>query len=118
MKKINVFLIFSFFYSIFCHSAGTEIEIKQLQEINDRSFEKMESARAEVNNSIKKQIKNTPEKKKFILDLKKSWESTIQKKCTVEIFESLNTDGEIAYRNDCLAREYQQEKTFFDNIYP
>ncbi|MEG3128707.1 hypothetical protein SC171_09920 [Pantoea cypripedii] len=118
MRKINVFLIYSFFYPLFCYSAGTEIEIKQLQEINDRSFEKMEAARAEADGSIKNQIKNLPERKKAILDLKKSWESTIQKKCTVEIFESLHTDGEIAYRNNCLEREYQQEKIFFDNIYP
>lgn len=118
MRKINLFIFLTFYYSMLCYSAGTEIEIKQLQEINDRSFKKMEEARAEANNSIKNQIKNTPEKKKLILDLKKSWESTIQKKCTVEIYESLNTDGEIAYRNDCLVREYQLEKKFFDNIYP
>lgn len=118
MKVINNVLIPLSFFSTFCYSAGTEIEIKQLQEINDRSFEKMEVARREVNEAIEKQIKNTPERQGVLLDLKKSWESTIQKKCIAEIYESLSTDGEIAYKNDCLFREYQQEKTFFDNTYP
>ncbi|WP_416412957.1 hypothetical protein [Pantoea sp. App145] len=118
MKKINALFIFLFFYSVLCHSAGSQIEIEQLQEINDRSFEKMEAARKEANKSIENQIKNTPERKKAILDLKKSWESTIQKKCTIEIYESLNTDAEIATRNRCLSSEYLKEKIFFDNVYP
>ncbi|QGY28406.1 hypothetical protein [Pantoea cypripedii] len=108
MRDIRIFCLLIAF-SLNAHAAFTEPEMSQLAEINEKVLEKVEMAKKDLD----KTIKRIPEEKRRILDLKKSWEVTIQKKCTLEIFESLHRDAEIAERSSCLVDEYKAESEFF-----
>lgn len=70
------------------------------------------------NKAINEQVINTPEKKEYILSLKKSWSETIYKKCQLSIFESLNTDAETAGMNKCLSTEYLLGSDYFKGLFP
>jgi hypothetical protein len=78
MRDIRVFCLLIAF-SLNAHAAFTEPEMSQLAEINEKALEKVEMAKKDLDKAIKETIKNIPEEKRRILDLKKSWEVTIQK---------------------------------------
>lgn len=90
--------------------------MSQLADINEKALKKVEVSREILNETIRKTIANLPEEKERILDLKKIWEITIQKKCTLKIFESLHRDAEIAARCSCLVGEYKDKNDFFEKL--
>jgi hypothetical protein len=112
MRDIRVFCLLIAF-SLNAHASFTEPEMSQLAEINEKALEKVEMAKKDLDKTIKETIIKIPEEKRRILDLKKSWEVTIQKKCTLKIFESLHRDAEVAERSSCLVDEYKAESEFF-----
>lgn len=115
MKKMIQHVIFyGLIYSAGGHAAFTEPEMSQLQAINDNSEKEMKSSLNSLNDTLNRITKDMPERKKEILDLSQSWNKTIEKKCQVKIYDSLNTDAEIAERNACLTSEYKSEKEFMD----
>jgi len=63
-------------------------------------------------------IEDNPEKKRLILELRKSWDLTIEKKCQFEISESKGTDAETTKMNKCLVENYLDEIKYFDSILP
>lgn len=115
MKIINTALFISIF-SFNVNAAFTEPEMSQLAEINQKSIEKTKNARHLLDITIKKTIEHLPKQKEKILKLEKSWNTTIKQKCRVMIFESINTDAEIAQENTCLSAEYTSAAEFFENL--
>ncbi|AXF78222.1 hypothetical protein LU631_04705 [Erwinia tracheiphila] len=115
MKIINVIFLAAL-YSFNVTAAFTEPEMSQLAEINKKSIEKTESEKKNLEATINKTINNLPNEKTKIMDLSESWDATIKKKCKLSIFESLNTDAEIAEENLCLYSEYKAEKEFFEDL--
>lgn len=115
MKIINVILI-TLITSLNVSAAFTEPELSQLEDINKESINKTEDSKRQLDNKIKETISNLPEQKKNIINLNKSWDETIKKKCRLFIFESLNTDAEIAMENQCLSNEYLSEMDFFERL--
>lgn len=112
IKIISLFFIFSFSVS----AAFTEPEMSQLDEINRKSIEKTEKSRSLFDITIQKTLEHLPEERDKIVDLKKSWDATIKKKCRLMIFESMNTDAEIAEGNSCLSEEYTSAADFFEKL--
>ena len=115
MKIINVILIASI-TSLNVSAAFTEPELHQLEEINKEAIKKTENAKNLLDKKIKETISNLPEQKEKIVDLNKTWNITIKKKCNLLIFESLNTYAEIAMKNECLSNEYKSETYFFEQL--
>ncbi|GLR08991.1 hypothetical protein COO59_00110 [Mixta theicola] len=115
MKVIKI-IFFIFIYSFNANAAFTETEINQLDEINKKSIEKSENSKHILEVAIKKTIEHLPKERERILDLEKSWNITIKKKCKVMIFSSLNTDAETAEENSCLSSEYLSAANFFENL--
>ena len=115
MKIINAFWI-AILLIPYANAAFTETEVHQLQEINEKYIKKAEDSKALLDKKIQETIKNLPEQKSKIINLNKSWSNTIEKKCELFIFESLNTDAEIAMINECLANEYLSEAEFFERL--
>lgn len=105
-------------YSAASYAAFSAAENNQLASINQKSSEEVQSALGNLNKSIDKQITNDPEHKSLILSLKDSWEQMIDKKCQLETIDSKGTDAEIAEVNNCLLRNYQEEKKYFDAMLP
>ncbi|WP_241626897.1 hypothetical protein [Rosenbergiella epipactidis] len=114
--KMNNAIFFFLIYSFNGFAAFTEPEMSQLAEINKNSIEKTKMEKKNIELVIKKTIKNLPEQKNKIIELNKSWDETINKKCKLSIFESINTDAEIAEENLCLYSEYKSEADFFDGL--
>ncbi|SEQ09925.1 hypothetical protein SAMN05216522_101189 [Rosenbergiella nectarea] len=114
--KMNNAILFLLIYSFNVCAAFTEPEMSQLAEINKNSIEKTKREKKNLELIIIKTIKNLPEQKNKIIDLNKSWSETINKKCKLSIFESINTDAEIAEENLCLYSEYKLEADFFDGL--
>ena len=115
MKIINVVFLVSI-YSFNANAAFTEPEMSQLEEINKNSIEKTERQKKNLDAIINETIKNIPKEKNKIIDLRKSWDATIKKKCRLAILESLNRDAEIAEENLCLYSEYKLEADFFEGL--
>jgi hypothetical protein len=114
--KIIKALVFISIYSFNVSAAFTEPEISQLEEINKKFIEKKEKSKELLDETIKKTIQHLPKEKGSILELEKSWSDTIKKKCKIMIFESINTDAEIAEENSCLSDEYTSAANFFESL--
>ena len=115
MKIISAILVYTL-VSPYASAAFTETELYQLQEINEKYIRKAEASKVLLDKKVQETIQNLPEQKSKIVNLNKSWDETIEKKCHLFIFESINTDAEIARENDCLANEYLSEMDFFERM--
>jgi hypothetical protein len=117
--KINKLMLSVFFlFSFCCDAAFSEKENEQLSKINNKSQAKVESIISSLNDVQKNQIKDNPESKVFIENLRSSWDMTIKKRCELETSESKGTDAEISATNDCLAKGYGEELEYFKNMLP
>lgn len=114
------FILFSFFvlYSLCSRAAFNKNESEQLFIINNQAQEKVDEVISELNNIQQIQIKDNPERKVQIDDLRSSWDITIKKRCDLEIAESKGTGAEISAFNDCLAKGYREELDYFSNMLP
>ncbi|EAB2200039.1 hypothetical protein EI268_14675 [Salmonella enterica] len=90
----------------------------QLASINQKSSGEVKSALENLNKSVDAQINNNPDRKPFILELKKSWGEMIDKKCQLETVDSKGTDAETAEVSNCLIKSYQEERKYFDTMLP
>jgi len=115
MKVINTILV-SILLTSYANAAFTGTELKQLHQINGEYIKKAEASKTLLEKKIQETIENIPEQKSKIVVLKKSWNDMIEKKCRLFIFESINTDAEIAMENKCLANEYFSAAEFFERL--
>lgn len=115
--KYLLFIMFAS-YSAENFAAFSEEENSQLASINQKSSREVKSALDKLNKSIDKQIGNNPEHKSLILSLKDSWNQMIDKKCQLETIDSKGTNAEMAEVNNCIVRNYQEEKNYFDAMLP
>lgn len=98
MKAINSVLIICM-VSLNVSAAFTEPVARNKRKSNKEN----RKHQAYIAEHYKKTIANLPEQKEKIIRLKNSWEITINEKCNLLIFESINTDAEIVMRNICLS---------------
>lgn len=112
-----VLIVFSLF-SFGCHAAFSKVENEQLSKINSESQGKVESVMSSLNVAQQNQIKDNPESKVLIDELRNSWDVTIKKRCDLETYESKGTDAEISAVNNCLVKGYKEELDYFNNMLP
>jgi len=117
-KKFITVITLLFIYVPHCFSAFSEKEKNELNSIDVKSENDKTTALKKLDQAIKKAIEDNPEKKRLILELRKSWDLTIEKKCQFEISESKGTDAETTKMNKCLVENYLDEIKYFDSILP
>lgn len=88
----------------------------QLIKINDEAIKKTLSSKALLDEKIKMTLRNLPEYKKYILDLERSWNKTIEKKCRLYTFSSWGTQAITEKTNTCLSDEYLAAAEFFEQL--
>lgn len=106
------------FTSSSSYAAFSEAENAQLSEINKESQKKVSDVISSLNSAQQSQIKDNPEKRTLINDLRSSWDITIKERCDLETSESKGTDAEISAINDCMANGYKDELNYFNNMLP
>lgn len=117
--RTKVLLVCGFvFYSVNVLAAFSDVENKQLSEINSKSEHLKKTAIHLLDQSQLDQVRNNPDKKKLIDALRVSWDFTIENRCALETSESHGTDAEISEVNNCLTKGYKKEKEYFDNMLP
>lgn len=115
--KYILFILFTS-YSAASLAAFSEEENSQLASINQKSSGEVKTALDNLNKSVDTQISNNQGRKHLILQLKKSWEDMIDKKCQLETLDSKGTDAETTEVSNCLVRYYQEEMKYFDAMLP
>lgn len=117
--KANILVLTTLsLFSLGCHAAFSKVESEQLSQINSESQVKVESVKSLLNIAQQKQIKDNPESKELIDELRNSWDVTIKKRCNLETSESKGTDAEVSAVNNCLAKGYAEELDYFNNMLP
>ncbi|MCA7001160.1 hypothetical protein [Dickeya solani] len=117
-KKLITIMTLLFIYVLHCFSAFSEKEKNELNGIDVKSENDKTTALKKLDQATKKAIEDNPEKRRLILELRKSWDLTIEKKCQFEISESKGTNAETTKMNNCLVENYLDEIKYFDSILP